>query len=184
LIKNEYKLEDGYVTLFCSEGRQSDEVFEVYIDAEDLHIIDELDYKVHVRKFKDYRSYYAMITVYLTNEAGKKPNKYLLLHRLIMNVKNPRIKVDHINHNTLDNRKTNLRLCSNSNNNRNRERKNSNNKSGYRNVCWLKKYNKWCDQLQINGKNTILGKFDDVDEAGTFAEQMRQKYYGEYAGKS
>jgi hypothetical protein len=41
-------------------------------------------------------------------------------------------------------------------------------------------------QLQINGKNTILGKFpyEQLEEAGAFAEQMRQKYYGEYAGRN
>jgi hypothetical protein len=36
----------------------------------------------------------------------------------------------------------------------------------------------------INGKNTVLGKFSDVHEAGKFAEEMRQKHYGDYAGES
>lgn len=41
-------------------------------------------------------------------------------------------------------------------------------------------------QLQINKKNTVLGKFDyeDLDKAGQFAEEMRQKYYGEFAGSN
>ena len=39
-------------------------------------------------------------------------------------------------------------------------------------------------QIMINGKNTLLGKFDDVDEAGEFAERMRQKYYKDFAGES
>jgi len=39
-------------------------------------------------------------------------------------------------------------------------------------------------QLHLEGKNKILGYFDNVDEAGVFAEQMRKKYYGEFAGKS
>ena len=38
-------------------------------------------------------------------------------------------------------------------------------------------------QLQINRKNKILGYFDDVHEAGRFAEEMRQKYYGEFKGE-
>jgi hypothetical protein len=42
----------------------------------------------------------------------------------------------------------------------------------------------WVVQLQIEGKNERLGKFKDVHEAGKFAEEMRQKYYGEFAGKS
>jgi len=33
-------------------------------------------------------------------------------------------------------------------------------------------------------KGKTLGKFSDVHKAGEFAEEMRQKYYGEFAGKS
>jgi hypothetical protein len=87
---------------------------------------------------------------------------------------------DHYNHDTLDNREENLRPSSNSNNNKHRKGANSNNKSGYRNVCFVE--GKWIVQLQINGKNTRLGSFDDVHEAGKFAEEMRKQYYGEYAG--
>jgi hypothetical protein len=36
----------------------------------------------------------------------------------------------------------------------------------------------------INGKNTILGKFNDVDEAGNFAKEMRKKYYKDFAGNN
>ena len=60
----------------------------------------------------------------------------------------------------------------------------TNNKSGYRNVCWLKGYNKWCVQVTVDGKSTLLGKFDDVHEAGKFAEEMRKQHYGEFAGNT
>ena len=93
--------------------------------------------------------------------------------------------IHHRNHNTLDNRKENLELISITENSRHRKGKNKNNTTGYRNVMYNKRYkNKpYHVQLQIDGKNKVLGKFSDVDEAGTFAEEMRQKYYGEYAGK-
>jgi len=92
--------------------------------------------------------------------------------------------VDHINHNTLDNRKSNLREITTSENTRNRKSKNTNNTSGYRNVCWDKQRDKWMVQLHLEGKNKRLGYFDDVHEAGEYAEKMRKKYYGEFAGKS
>lgn len=68
----------------------------------------------------------------------------------------------------------------------NRKSRNKNNKSGYRNVCWSKSEKKWLVQLQINKRNTVLGKFsyDELEQAGKFAEEMRQKYYGEFAGVS
>ena len=92
--------------------------------------------------------------------------------------------VDHKNGNTLNNRKSNLRVVLDSNNSMNRKSRNKNNKSRYRNVSWNKSCNKWVVQMQINKKNHILGYFDDVHEAGKFAEEMRDKYYGEFAGKN
>lgn len=91
------------------------------------------------------------------------------------------VLVDHRNYDTLDNRKENLRIVQSQANTRNRSGRNSNNKSGYRNVCLVK--GKWIVQLQINGRNTKLGSFDDVHKAGAFAKEMRNKYYGEFAGK-
>lgn len=93
------------------------------------------------------------------------------------------LTVDHENHQTLDNRKENLRVLPQTYNLRHRKGANCNNTSGYRNVCWLKDKEQWCVQLQVDGKNTRLGFFDDLDEAGKFAEQMREKYYGIYKGK-
>lgn len=105
------------------------------------------------------------------------------LHKFIMNVEDSKV-VDHINHDTLDNTKGNLRVISHSNNSMNRKSRNSNNKSGYRNVCWSKSENKWIVQLQVNKHNTVLGKFpkDQLKEAAKFAEEKRKELYGEFAG--
>jgi len=91
-------------------------------------------------------------------------------------------KVDHIDHDTFNTRKKNLRISVNLENTRNRKGKNSNNKSGYRNVSW--NGSGWSVQLQIEGKNTTLKRFprDKLEEAGAYAELMRQRYYGEFAG--
>lgn len=53
--------------------------------------------------------------------AHKKSNsKTVLMHRLILNINDKNVEVDHINHNTLDNRRCNLRVCSRTQNNRNK----------------------------------------------------------------
>ena len=92
-----------------------------------------------------------------------------------------KVNIDHINHDTLDNRRNNIRITLYNNNSTNRKGKNSNNKTGFRNVCKIKDW--YRVQLQINGKNHLFKeKFDNAENAGIFAEQMRQKYYKDFAG--
>lgn len=151
------------------------------IDLEDLDRVLNIPYTWFAKYDEDIDSFYAVTSWYYPELKRAKP---VHLHQFIMNA-NGKI-VDHENHDTLDDRKENLRVIADSNNSRNRKSRNSNNKSGYRNVCWSNSENKWIVQLQINKKNTCLGKFeyDELDKAGQFAEEMRQKYYGEFAGKS
>jgi len=134
---------------------------------------------------KTAKSYYAAACQYNgTDGKGRSINgKTLYLHRCLMDAKKHEY-VDHIDHDTLNNKRYNLRLASNSNNNKHRGKINTNNTSGYRNVCWVSSKEQWRVQLQINGKCVRFGDFDDVDEAGTLAEEMRKKYYKEYAGVS
>jgi len=108
--------------------------------------------------------------------------KSIYLHRYICDVTNINQTVDHKDHDGLNNRMSNLRITTVGNNDRHRKSKNSNNKSGYRNVCLVEGL--WVVQISINGKSTRMGSFKDVDKAGAYAEEMRQKYYGKYAGKS
>jgi len=129
------------------------------------------------------KSYYTKLTKYLGTINGKPKYKLIYLHRIVMNVDKD-IIIDHINHNTLNNRKINLRIIENNKNLKHRKSRNSNNTTGYRNVSWIKNEKIYRVQLQINGKNTKLGDFTDVDEAGKFAEKMREKYYGKYKGEN
>lgn len=147
------------------------------IDLEDLEKVISHPYTWFAIYDNDIKNYYAKSSIYNSDTKLSRP---LSLHQYIMDA-NGRI-VDHINSNTLDNRKSNLRVVLDCNNSMNRKSKNKNNKSGYRNVSWNKRLNKWIVQMQINKKNTMLGKFDNVHEAGKFAEEMRKKYYGEFAG--
>lgn len=155
---------------------------EAKIDLEDLEKIKQEDLCWYSKYYPNNNSFYAMATKYMGIN-NKPAYKTVQLHRLILNYFG-KDDIDHRNHNTLDDTKDNLYIVEKNKNSKNRKSKNSNNKSGYRNVCWISRYNQWCVQLQINNRNTLLGKFDDVNEAGRFAEIMRKKYYGEVAGNS
>ena len=73
--------------------------------------------------------------------------------------------VDHINGNSLDNRRLNLRIVKQQQNIRNRGGAQSNSKSGIRGVYWHKQRNKWASTIRHNGKNISLGLYDDIEEA-------------------
>lgn len=149
------------------------------IDLEDLDRVINFPYTWFAKFNKSIDGYYAAASQYIPELKRARP---IHLHQFIMNTTEN--NVDHINHNPLDDRKSNLRVITVSQNSRYRESKNKNNTSGYRNVSWNEKSQKWYVQLQINKKGKILGKFpkDQLEEAGKFAEEMRKKYYGEFAG--
>lgn len=96
-------------------------------------------------------------------EQGKRITTARWLHREIMGATRGEI-IDHINRNTLDNRKENLRYATHSLNQQNRK-VNSNNKSGVRCVYWHKQKQKWHIQVMLNRKKQSLGLYKDLDEA-------------------
>lgn len=153
----------------------------VTIDTFNLEKVLCYKYRWHVCYDRDAKDFYVRATEYLgVDSKGKLKNRPIVLHVFLCG--NPEnVIIDHKNRNTLDDRMENFRHTSIRNNTRNRKGKNSNNTSGHRNVSWIGGC--WRVQLQISGKNHMFKeKFTDVDEAGTFAEEMRQKYYGEFAG--
>lgn len=105
-----------------------------------------------------------------------------LLHRVIMNAPKG-VTVDHINGNTLDNRKCNLRLASYSQNCANR-RIQSNNTSGYRGVYYdssTRSKNKWKAQISFEGKNMHIGRFYTKEQAFDAYDKKKKEYFGEFA---
>lgn len=104
------------------------------------------------------------------------------LHRFILNITDKSIIVDHINHNGLDNRKCNLRICNNSQNlcNCNLPK---NNKSGHKGVYWESTRNKWNTQITLNGKCVHLGRFDNIEDAIKARNDAAKKYYKEFANE-
>lgn len=155
------------------------------IDLEDLDRVINFPYTWSAKYDPDLDKFYVETTIYQGYKNGKKHGKALKLHKFVMNAKENEV-VDHINHDTLCNEKHNLRVIAQRNNTTNRKSKNKNNKSGFRNVCWVQRDHQWVVQLQINGKRKRLGSFpyEKLEEAGVFAEEMRRKYYGDFAGKN
>lgn len=93
---------------------------------------------------------------YVIARVGGKCTK---LHRFLMNMTDPKILVDHINSNSLDNTKNNLRISDNSKNSRNKKKK-ENTKSEYIGIC--PSGNGWTSHSKYNGIDTYIAH--DVSE--------------------
>lgn len=99
------------------------------------------------------------------------------MHRLIMNAPTA-MDVDHINGNTLDNRKFNLRVVTRSENCRNRNNRLSQlNTSGTRGVTYYAPENRWRVRGTLNGQRFHLGYFKTYDEAVARRDAFENKYW-------
>ena len=105
----------------------------------------------------------------------REGNKLIKLHRLLVDA--PAGKwVDHISKDTLDNRKSNLRICSNSANLRN-GRLRPHNTSGVTGVYWSKDRLKWCAQIRVRYRVVPLGRYKIKDEAIQARKAAEAKYW-------
>lgn len=100
------------------------------------------------------------------------------LHRLLMNTPKGYM-TDHIDHNRLNNRKSNLRICLNSNNLMNMISKTGSSK--FKGVCWHKKAKKWVSSIRVNNKHMHLGCFDNEVDAAKAYNEAANKYFKQYA---
>ena len=97
---------------------------------------------------KDYESLNKFKWCFAANYYGyggyavrRADGKVVRMHRIIIDAKKKE-EVDHINRNKLDNRRRNLRIVSHSENMYNISLY-KNNTSGFRGICWDKRFNKW-----------------------------------------
>jgi hypothetical protein len=155
--KNSYIFWESYLSVVDSRGR----IFE--IDLSDYELI------------RPYRWYVNSDNYVCTNINNKK----IKLHRFITNTPF-RYEVDHINRNKLDNRQSNLRICSKADNLKNTNGY-KNNSSGTNGVSWSTKKSKWVVQLQVCGKRKHFGYFNDLKEATKYRTQKELEYYGEFS---
>lgn len=85
--------------------------------------------------------------------------------------------IDHINRDTLDNRKSNLRIVTLSQNRQNHGIQ-KNNTSGFSGVSWNTRQNKWHSQIFNDKKVISLGYYTNKEEAIKARLKAELKYYG------
>lgn len=164
---NKYEIIDGVAHIYiespikcemlCDE-EDWEKLKELYIRAEVIN--DNMIYGITIKNYKTYK-----------------------IHRLIMNIYDPKIEIDHINGNGLDNRKKNLRSCNNQQNSFNKIKPNKNNTSGYRGVYFDKDRQKWRGCIQYNGKHIKSPKrYNNPEDAFNWYKNKNIELFGEFSG--
>ncbi len=161
--------ENGTASLQTSKGL-------LMMDADDLGVLKHGSL--------DWRAGYFRVRV------GGQPKKRIgALSRLIMNAPNG-MQVDHINHDTLDNRRSNLRICTRSENRRN-GRKQLQSKYQYKGISYQSRgtYNgsrgggckRWRAYTRVIGKRMWFGYYSTEIEAAMAYNRNVARLFGEFA---
>ena len=163
---NKYDLSGQYGKGWTTNGD------EFWFDLEDYEKIKEFLWKTK-KNGKTKHVYVA---------AQDSRGQYVYLHRLVMGLgpwKEDKREVDHIFHNTLDNRKEKLRICEHFQNLIAQSTR-SDNTSGRRGVRWRKERNKWTASITCNKKTYRLGCYDKFEEAVAAREKAEKELFGEF----
>lgn len=158
-----YDLSGGYGVGYTNKGE------EFWFDLEDYN------------KIKDFYWWYDD-NGYVQAIVGEK---HIRLHRLVMNITDESVIIDHIQHparekHKIDNRKSNLRIVTASQNCMNSSKR-LNNTSGITGVYWSKNRQSWVAEIGINNKGICLGYFANKDDAIKARQQAENKYFKEFS---
>lgn len=156
---NEYTIVDDYIIAKTNNG------IEFYIDIEDEQILKDYCWSISSNGY----------LIAYERLMGRK----IRLHRLIMNCPNDMV-VDHINGDTLDNRKRNLRVVTKQQNDMNKKIR-SDSTSKVTGVYFHKHSGKWVAYICVENSQIHLGCFSDFLDAVDARKAAEEKYYGKFS---
>ena len=151
------------------------------VDDEDYEKVSRFTWCAHLEGNR--KQPYAVTSILQENGRYKQ----FRMHRMVMEVYDPKIIVDHKNGNTLDNRRKNLRLASFADNSRNQTKLVSTNTSGFRGVSYYKVRshlkNPWGARIKKDGILRHLGYFEKSEDAAKAFDIMAKKLFKGFHGR-
>lgn len=160
--KNSYKIDGDIVTVSTEDKDKS-----FKIDLCDLDIIKNYYWRVATNGY------------IISSKVIDGKTNLIYLHRYLMSPSDDCV-VDHIDGDTTNNLRNNLRICTQDCNAKNHKVPITS-MSGVCGVVRSSNGKKWIAQIWHNNKNVRLGRFDTFEEACAARKAAEEKYFGEYA---
>ena len=157
---NKYTIDGDTTTIYTSRG------LGFLVDTEDLDRLLKICWVNHGNGY----------AVGKNMETGK----LVSLHRYILNVSDKKVVVDHINRDTFDNRKNNLRKCTNAENSWNHGIAKSCT-SGVSGVSYVKERKKWLARIYYKNELIELGCYEKFQDAVEARHKAEKDLWGEFA---
>ena len=138
-------------------------------------VVDEKDF----RRLNKHKWYCSTLGYAVREKRNGSSRKTIWMHRVVLQVQDG-VSVDHINHNKLDNRSSNLRPCRYSENLCNTPKRKTNT-TGYKGVTFDRRWSRYRAQITKNRKYYHLGMFDTAKEAHSAYLAKARELHGDFA---
>lgn len=151
---NNYRIDyKNNIVIFDVYNQSQEKNGEFIIDLDDIEMV----------KYHKWRSSYGHIVT--GNNTNKNPTMYLA--RFLLNCTDSNLVVDHINGNPYDNRKCNLRICTQGENTYNKShiKRNTTGFIGVHPESRENRITNWCTEIRYNKKRIHLGAYEKLEDA-------------------
>jgi hypothetical protein len=140
------------------------------IDAADAHLVSFRSWNAHIKKGSP--------RVYAAGRTGRGTH-YDMMHHVILDLPH-NVVIDHMDGDGLNNRRDNLRPCTNQQNSFNRK-KTAKASSIYKGVRWHNRDRRWIVEVTHNSKRREVGRFKSEEDAARAYDFEANKLFGEFA---
>lgn len=146
------------------------------VDDEDYDLVMQYRWSVREREQGGNRRPLGPYAWTYVPASGARKRGSSTMHNLIMGI----VGVDHVNHNTLDNQRTNLRPATQGENTGNK-RKRAGTSSQYKGVSWHKRSERWRATIKVGGRGRHIGAYANETDAARAYDAAARAAYGEFA---
>lgn len=153
----------------------------IYLNNEKKTCVDDADYERFGLENWTAANVHGYWVVHRKAKIGDGRRTTILLHRAILNA-GVGLQVDHIDGDTLNNTKSNLRMCLQSENKRNRKKPITGVTSKHKGVSLWR--GRWKAQITSHGKTHYLGLFNSETEAAKAYNEAADELHGNFARKN